>query len=171
MQKICKQLVLPRQFYTLHERNFSNLRTLLSITFPQGFRKTKWFRHWMSGSGGKKTGKRSEKHRYQKILLSKTKFAQKLIFFVCGNFTPFISTNLQIWAHWISKNFGHPNLGCGGKKTFKRYLKSEDTDEHTYTDIWLIKSIDPEGQCFENIHNSSHHLYNFFLKIVLKGGQ
>ena len=28
----------------------------------------------------------------------------------------------------ISKNIGHPTSGSGGKKMFKRYLKSEQTD-------------------------------------------
>ena len=55
----------------------------------------------------------------------------------------------------ISKNFGHPTSGSGGKKTVKRYLKSEQTDRQTdrQTHIWtyrLIESIDPEGRCFEN---------------------
>ena len=31
-----------------------------------------------------------------------------------------------------SKNIGHPTSGSGGKKTFKRYLKSEHTDEQTH---------------------------------------
>ena len=31
----------------------------------------------------------------------------------------------------ISKRIGHPTLGSGGKKTFKRYLKSEQTDKQT----------------------------------------
>ena len=30
----------------------------------------------------------------------------------------------------ISKSIGHPTLGSGGKKTFKQYLKSEQTDKH-----------------------------------------
>ena len=42
------------QFYTLYEQKFSNMRPLLSITFPQGFRKSKKFGHWTLGSGGKK---------------------------------------------------------------------------------------------------------------------
>ena len=65
---------------------------------------------------------------------------------MCRNFSPFIllvkvfkcentffflsSPRVQ-----ISKTFGHPNSGSGGKKTFKRYLKSERTykkaDRHT----------------------------------------
>ena len=33
----------------------------------------------------------------------------------------------------ISKNVGHPTSGSGGKKTFKRYLKSEQTHTHKHT--------------------------------------
>ena len=51
---------ISRQFYTLYEQKFSNRRPLLSITFPQGFRKSKKFGHWTLGSVGKKTFKRSE---------------------------------------------------------------------------------------------------------------
>ena len=39
---------------------FSNRAPFLSITFPQGLRKSKKFGHWTSGSEGKKTFKRSE---------------------------------------------------------------------------------------------------------------
>ena len=62
-EKIRKKLFSSRRFNTLYEQKFSNLRPLLPITFPQGFRISKKFGHWTSGSGGKKTGKRSEKHR------------------------------------------------------------------------------------------------------------
>ena len=83
------KLFFARRFYTLYEQKFSNLRPLLSITFPQGFR--------------------------------------------------------------ISKIFGHPTSGSGGKKTFKRYLKSEQTDRQTHGRTnRLIESIGPEGRCFEN---------------------
>ena len=51
--KICKKKIPPRRFYTLYEQTFSNLRPLLSNTFPQGFQKSKSFGHWTSGSGGK----------------------------------------------------------------------------------------------------------------------
>ena len=30
------------------------------------------------------------------------------------------------------KNIGHPTLGSGGKKTFKQYLKSEQTGGQTH---------------------------------------
>ena len=51
----------------------------------------------------------------------------------------------------ISKNIWHPISGSGGKKTVKRYLKSEQTDKqiHRRTNR-LIESIGPEGRCFEN---------------------
>ena len=59
--KIREKLFLSRRFYILYEQEFLNLRPLLSITFPQGFKKFKKFGHWTSGSGDKKTVKRSEK--------------------------------------------------------------------------------------------------------------
>ena len=46
---------LSRWFYTLYEQKFSNLIPFLSITFPQGFQKSRNFGHWTTGSGGKKT--------------------------------------------------------------------------------------------------------------------
>ena len=49
-----------RQFYTIYEQKFSNLRPPLFITFPQRFQKSKKFEHWTSGSGGKKTFKCSK---------------------------------------------------------------------------------------------------------------
>ena len=65
-KKIVQKHFLPWQFYTLYEQKLSNLRPLISITFPQGFRKSKKFGQSTSGSGSKKTVKPSEKHRYQK---------------------------------------------------------------------------------------------------------
>ena len=58
----------------------------------------------------------------------------------------------------ISKIFGHSTLGSGGKKTFKLYLKSEQTHRHTHTHTdrhthigtnRLIECIGPEGGCSE----------------------
>ena len=51
-----------------------------------------------------------------------------------------------------SKNIGHPTLGSGGKKTGKRYLKSEQIHGHTDRRTnRLIESIGPEGRCFEKL--------------------
>ena len=55
------KLCSAQLFYTLYEQKVSNLRPLLSNTFPQGFWKFKKIGHWTLGSGGKKTVKRSEK--------------------------------------------------------------------------------------------------------------
>ena len=61
--------------------------------------------------------------------------------------------------YYFSPMISHPTLGSGSKKTFKWYLKSEQTHRHTdaqtdrHTHIWtnrLIERIGPEGRCFEN---------------------
>ena len=53
-----------------------------------------------------------------------------------GGFTPFIGKSFP-QGYRKSKKFGHPTSGSGGKKTFKRYIKSEQTDRHTYGQIDL----------------------------------
>ena len=82
------------QFYTLYEQQCSNLRPLLSITFPQGFWKSKKFGHWTSGNGGEKTFKRSEQMK------------KSVKNFLCrGDFTPIMSKSFQIWDHFFSLLF------------------------------------------------------------------
>ena len=91
---------------------------------------------------------------------------QKKLFFLCGDFRQLSSKNVQMLDHFFPllfhknseslKNIGHPTLGSGGKKTSKRYLKSEQTNgqKDTQTDrptFRLIESIGPEGRCFENL--------------------
>ena len=53
-----QQFFFARRFLTIFEQKCSNLRPLLSITFPQGFRISKNIGHPTSGSGGTKTFKR-----------------------------------------------------------------------------------------------------------------
>ena len=43
----------------------------------------------------------------------------------------FISETTSFQGFQISTNIGHPTSGSGGKKTVKRYLKSEQTHGHT----------------------------------------
>ena len=64
----------------------------------------------------------------------------------CSNLRPFLSITFPQGIN-ISKIFGHPTLGSGGKKTFKRYLKSEHTDgqTHTQTDISTYRKHRPRG--------------------------
>ena len=66
--KICrKTFFFAWRFYTLYEQKLSKLKPLCSITFPQGFRKSKKFGHWTLGNGGKQTVKLSEKVWYKCI--------------------------------------------------------------------------------------------------------
>ena len=81
LKKSVKNFFLPLQFFTLFQQKFSTLRPLFSITFPRGVKKSKKYGHWTSRNAGKKTVKRSEKHWYQKVLLSKAKFAPEQYFF------------------------------------------------------------------------------------------
>ena len=75
-----------RQFYTLYKQKLLDLRTLISITFPQGFRKSKTFGHWTLGNWGKNTFKQSEQ----------VKKNQLKNFFGRGYFRPFWSKNVHI---------------------------------------------------------------------------
>ena len=64
----------------------------------------------------------------------------------CSNLRPLLSITFP-QGFRRSKNFGHPTLGSGGKKTFKRYLKCEQTDRHTHgqTDISTYRKHRPRG--------------------------
>ena len=118
--------VLPRRFNTICEQKYSNLRPLLFITFPQGFWKSKQFRHWTSTSGGKKTVKR---------------LLKKSVFFLCGDFTPFLSKKVQIWNHFFPVLFHKDSKylkslyirlwEVGAKKRLNEVNKVWWTDKHT----------------------------------------
>ena len=107
--------VFAWKFYTIYEQKFSNLRPLLSITFPQGSWKSKKFGHWTLGSGGKKTFKRNEQMK---------KICKKL--FLPWQFYTLYEQKFQIWNHFFpslfpkdSKNLkkiAHWTLGSEGKK-------------------------------------------------------
>ena len=101
-----------------------------------------------------KIGKKWKKWRKKTFFCAAilTIFKQK-----CSYLRPLLSITFP-QGFWISKNIGHPTSESGGKKTIKRYLKSEQTDGHTdtrthgHTDtrtFWLIESIGPEGRCFK----------------------
>ena len=73
-----KTYFLPRQFCTLYEQQFSNLRSLLFITFPKRFEKyLKKSLHIGLWEVAQKTVNRSEKHQPKKIKFSKAKFPPK----------------------------------------------------------------------------------------------
>ena len=110
---------------------------------------------WEFGGGG--TVKRSEKHRYQKILLSKAKLAQKQTFLL-GNFTPFDSKRFKIWDLFFlllfpkdSKNLKSLDIGLwevGAKRPLNGVRNCDEqtnkqTDKHT--DISTYRKNRPRG--------------------------
>ena len=155
-----------RWFYTLYEQKCLHLRPLLFITFPQGFRKSKKLDIGLWEVGAKRPLNGVRNTDTKKNLISKAKFAQKQIFLLRGNFTPYIGS-FPIWDHFFPLLFPKNSKSLkdldtwlqegGGKKMFKLYLKSEQTHRqtHTHTHIWTnqpIGSLGPEGRYFENIY-------------------
>ena len=75
-------------------------------------------------------------------MFCKAKSATKKTFFLRGDLRSLSNKNVQMLDHFFAllfpkdskslKNIGHPTLGKRGKKTFKRYLKSEQTDGETH---------------------------------------
>ena len=105
-----------RRLNTLYEQKFSHLRPFLSITFPQGFQKSKKFGQWAFGSGGKKTFKRREQIK------------KSVKNFFCGDdFTPLMSISFQIWDQKV----GTLDFGKRGQKTVKQSEKVWRTNKQT----------------------------------------
>ena len=75
--------------YALCEQKYSNLRTLPSITFPQGFRISKNIGHSTSGRGAKRPLKKTKNRRRQ------IKSEEKN-FFLRGNLRQFSKKNVHI---------------------------------------------------------------------------
>ena len=78
-----------RRFQTTSKQKCSNVRPLLSITFPQGFRISKNIGHPTSGSGGTKTVKKDGKPK-------KTKKSEEKNFFLRGISIQFLNKNAHI---------------------------------------------------------------------------
>ena len=60
----------------------------------------------------------------------------------CSNLRPLLWITFP-QGFRIFKNFGHQISGSGGKKTFQRYLKSEQTNRQPdrHTDIWTYRKL------------------------------
>ena len=150
---------MPLWFYTRYEQKFSNLRPLLSINFPNQFRKSKKFGHCSLGSGGKKTIKRSEKIQNTKKIKKKSGSESlnlpKTNFYLCGNFTPLYSKSGQISDHFFQLLFPKDSeslktLDIGLQKVrAKRRLNgaskvNRNTDRQTH--IWTNQLIESIGK-------------------------
>ena len=104
-----------RRFYTLYEQKYLNLRPVLFIGFPQGFRKSRKFGHWNSGSGGKKTLKWSEQRGKKSV---KAFFAAAMLDHVLAKMFKSETTSF----HYISPripnllNFWTSDFGKWGQK-------------------------------------------------------
>ena len=84
-----KKLFFARRFSTIFKQKCSDLRPFLTITFPQGFRISKYIEHPTSGSGGKKTIKKDQKPK-------KTEKSEEKNFFLRGDFRQFSEINVHI---------------------------------------------------------------------------
>ena len=117
-----------------------NLRPILSITFPQGFWKSKNLDIGLLEVGAKRCKK--EWTNKEKKSVKKT-FSPRRFYILYKqeflNLRSLLSITFPPRITNLSK-FGHPISGSGGKKTVKQYLKSEQThrqtdrqtDRHTY---------------------------------------
>ena len=148
---------MPRQFYTTFEQKYSNLRPVLSITFPQGCWISKKFGHLTLGSGGKNTIKQSEQMKKisKKLFLMRQFYTiceqkssnlkppniiHKKNFFCRGNFTPLLSKKVQIWDNFFpllffkdSKYIKSLDIGLwevGAKRSLNKVNKVWRTDKH-----------------------------------------
>ena len=123
-----KNFFFARRFQTTSKQKCSNVRPLLSITFPQGLQISKNIGHPTSGSGGKKTVNGTSKVKKIKKNLFFARRFQTIFKQKCSYLRPLLSITLP-QGFQILKNMGHPTLESGGKKTVKRYLKSEKSEE------------------------------------------
>ena len=81
LKKSVKNFFCHCDFLPFLSKSFHLWDHFFLLLFPRGVKKSKKFGHWTSRNAGKKTVKRSEKHWYQKVLLSKAKFAPEQYFF------------------------------------------------------------------------------------------
>ena len=85
-----KELFFARRFQTTSKQKCSNVRPLLSTTFPQGFQISKDIGHSTLGSGVKKTVKKDRKPKKTKKKMKKKNF------FLRGDFRQFSNKNVHI---------------------------------------------------------------------------
>ena len=133
---------------TILKQKCSYLRPLLSITFPQGFWISNNIVHPTLGSWGKKTVKRYLKGEKN----------EEKNFFLRGDFRQFSNKNVHIWDHFFPLLFPKDSKSLkildirfrevGAKRPLNSTSKV-NTQTHRRK-FWLIKSIGPEGRCFEN---------------------
>ena len=156
-----KNLFFARQFQTTSKHKCSNVRPLLSITFPHGFRITKNIGHPTSGSGVKKTVKRyfkSEKKRRKKTFFFARRF-QTIFKQKCSYLRPLLSITFP-QGFQISKIIGHPTLGSGGKKTVKKDPKPKKTKKSEEKNFFCAAILDNFQTKMFNSETTSFHYFS-----------
>ena len=137
-KKICQKLYFPRQFYTLYEKIFQIWDHYFPLLFPMDSKNLKFLNIWLWEIGAKVPLNRVRNTDTKKSC-SVRQNSPKNKLYLCGDFTPFISKSFQMWDDFlpllypqgfrISKSFGLPILGSGGKKTLNGTSKlNRETD-------------------------------------------
>ena len=127
-----KNLFFVWQFYTLYKQKFSNPRSLLYITFPQGFWKSKKFGLLEVGAKRPVNGVRNTNTKKSYSVRQNS----PIFFFLGGgrDFTPLAllvkvfkleTTSFHYFFPSIPnlKFFGHLTMGSGAKRTFNHPAK------------------------------------------------
>ena len=140
-------IFLRGDFRPLPNKNVQMLDHLFPLLFPKDSESLKILDIQLWEVGAKRPLNGTSKVKKKTFFFAprlQTIFKQK-----CSYLRPLLSITFP-QGFRISKNIGHPTSGRGGKKTLKRYLKSEHTDGQTHrrtntqTDILTYR-------CFENI--------------------
>ena len=124
-----KKLFFARRFETTSKQKCSNVRPLLSITYPLDSESLNILDIRLWEVGAKRRLKRTSKVKNERrkktffcaVILDN--FKQK-----CSYLRPLLSITFPQGLR-ISKNIGHTTSGSGGKKIVKRYLKSEKSEQ------------------------------------------
>ena len=127
------------------------------LFFPKDSKSLKNIGHPTLRSGGKKTVKwdlKSEKSEEKNFFCARrfqTVWKQKFSYL-----RPLLSITFP-QEFRISKNIGHPTLGSGGKKTVKRYLKSEKSERKKK--LFLRRD-------FRQFSNKNVHIWDHFFPLL-----
>ena len=159
-----KNFFCRNNFTPFMSKSFQIWDHFLPLLFPKDSNKLKILHIGLWDVGAKNPLKEQKTPIPKKSCSVRKNFPQNKLFCVCCDLTRFIRKCFQIWDHFFPLLFTKPSeslrtlnirLRKWGQKTFKRYLKSEQTDKHTNRrthgrTFQLIESIGPLVRCFEN---------------------
>ena len=142
-----KKTFSSRRLNPILGQKCSIMRPLLSITCPQGLQISKKFGHWTSGSGGKKTVKRSEQMKKKKSVKKTVSAVAILHHFWAKKFRSETSSFHYFFNQWEALNWScdlraneRPQEKSHGKGT-----SNTQTDTHTHMDMSTTRPTRPRG--------------------------